>query len=112
MTGQALVAGMSRTVDLHHHVIPDFYWHASNGGRTVPVTRSFASSRAALCVATVIRARSPGPIRSGSSRFAAHPCGEPGCAGRERAGQHRVAAEGALPRGRAAREWLDVLYAC
>jgi predicted TIM-barrel fold metal-dependent hydrolase len=21
---------MSRTIDLHHHVIPDFYWHASN----------------------------------------------------------------------------------
>src|SRR3954470_234027 len=23
---------MSRTVDLHHHVIPDFYWEASNEG--------------------------------------------------------------------------------
>src|SRR3954452_23854938 len=41
----------------------------------------------------------------------AHPCGEPGCAGRERAGQHHVAIEGALLRGRVAREWLDVLYA-
>src|SRR3984957_9629201 len=30
MTSQALVAGMSRTVDLHHHVMPDFYWEASN----------------------------------------------------------------------------------
>jgi hypothetical protein len=33
---------MSRTVDLHHHVIPDFYWEASNedgnaaGGITPP----------------------------------------------------------------------------
>jgi hypothetical protein len=33
---------MSRTVDLHHHVIPDFYWDASNedgdaaGGITPP----------------------------------------------------------------------------
>jgi aminocarboxymuconate-semialdehyde decarboxylase len=23
---------MSRTIDLHHHVIPDFYWRASNEG--------------------------------------------------------------------------------
>src|SRR6185295_3340905 len=34
--------GMSRTIDLHHHVIPDFYWEASNedgnaaGGITPP----------------------------------------------------------------------------
>jgi predicted TIM-barrel fold metal-dependent hydrolase len=42
MTSEARVAGMSRTVDLHHHVIPDFYWAASNedgnasGGITPP----------------------------------------------------------------------------
>src|SRR5919198_383288 len=30
----------------------------------------------------------------------------------DRAGQHRVAVEGALLRGLVAREWLDVLYAC
>ncbi|HKQ17710.1 MAG TPA: hypothetical protein VJS87_04115, partial [Solirubrobacterales bacterium] len=26
---------MRRTVDLHHHVIPDFYWEASNEGGNV-----------------------------------------------------------------------------
>jgi hypothetical protein len=30
MTSQELAAGMMLTVDLHHHVIPDFHWEVSS----------------------------------------------------------------------------------